>query len=79
MGKIVNWPLIRCNKETVESFFHEANDVNAEIFFAIGVGVNDKDLHLFYNHSGGIDRIIETMRHALNALEVANTKIKKRG
>lgn len=77
MGVIINYQLLKYNKELAEQFFADANERNCELFFAVGVDVKTKDMHLFYNHIGGVERIIETMEHMTKALKEAQAKKKK--
>lgn len=76
MTKIINYQLREHNKNMCDMFLQDATERNSEIFFAVGVGIHNKDLNLFYAHVGGIDRIIETMEHVLTALKVSQAKKK---
>lgn len=76
MNKIINFPLRSHNRTLCDQFLSDATDRNAEIFFAVGVGIEDKNLQLFYSHVGGIERIIDTMEHMLKGLKEAQAKKK---
>jgi hypothetical protein len=76
MAQIINFKLRDYNKKTSEMFRDDSNERNAELFFAVGVSVESKDIHLFYNHIGGIDRILETMEVLTRELRAKVNKSK---
>jgi len=77
MGTIINFELRNYNERMSKQFRDDANERNAELFFAIGVSVGSKDMQLFYNNAGGVERVIETMEHALQALKISEAKKRK--
>lgn len=77
MSKVINFPLSAHNRRLCDQFHEDSVDRNAEIFFAVGVGIEDKNLQLFYSHIGGIDRVIDCMEAMLNGLKEGEAKKKK--
>lgn len=60
-GKIINFQLRKDNRRLSDRFLQDANSNNAELFFAVGENVQNKELCLVYNHKGGMQRVIDAM------------------